>query len=576
MGNSSSHIASLPQVVDRQVHGTQNSPAQPMHSVAITSATPASGSKRKAEHGLDAPPQKRLAIQLSSYSVKDDNRATTGRPLRRLLTISMTNIRGSLKRKATHVEDVAHDPQPTKRSLPSLFAGAPAKHSPITFIFNLPTEMIMAITACLSGRDLLHASQVCHRLASIAGPMFMTECGLVLPPDENKLLVLRGRAYDALMVWSRVVSTSFKRYYCSFAYDDSEARRQMRQLQRFWDQPMVMECESVHFSYYNLDSVPSQFLDLLLVLSRKGCTRLECHGLSTVTPCLSGFRNTAVQRNAHSRLHSFRPSSPLFFTPPFIDYTIDALTNAHLRELGLFHTDLSPIQWAVLLPYALLPHLDTLEIESSCRITTLLKFLQRHPTVNHISIHVPKFSASSRSAGRRDLSNINLTDLSTLSGPSYYVNSLLQRLCHPPALSVLTLSFCEFSPPYRLMTDIIRSVTMCHSVFSLYVDLPPRGLHASHFSLLGDELVMPHIKHLSIDVPTRCCVVSNTGVCSDDVLVYLVAWLHLFPNLKSLSLEEPGNKDRTGFVSTVRTIQPTTAQLTIVSGSVTLTDVLVI
>ncbi|KAH7904920.1 hypothetical protein BJ138DRAFT_1118950 [Hygrophoropsis aurantiaca] len=545
MGNSGSRIATLPAVVDRQVQNT-SSPIRPIVTILDTprSSLP---TQCETEPSVRVLSQKRPMV--SPYSTKIHDTATTGRPLQRLLTMSMTDIRGSLKRKVTEVGDIAADPRPTKRSLSlvsmdhlrhcialrsssNLLGGPQLNHATTTFIFTLPQEMLIAITTLLSGRDLLHTSQACRLFAFIAGPIYMAECGLVLPPTEDSLFILRGRAYDALMVWN-CVSTSppHKLWFCSFDMEEPVARRQMRQLQAFWDQPL-MECESVYFSYFNLDSVPSELLALLRALSQTGCARLECHGLSEASPSLAGFKNATVD------------SEPQF----------------SLRS------------WAQLLPHASLPHLHTLEIESSCRITTLLKFLQRHPTVEHLDIK-PSRLHHSQSAGHCNLSSINLSELTSLSGPPSYVSAILQHLNSPPALSRLTLLFSDITPPYRLMTAIKQNLTKCRLVYALDVTLPQRALLASHFMVAKNELSLPHISSLSIVVPNQCCIVSNNvDEHSDNVFILLIPWLYLFPNIKSLTLEEHRYRDHITLLTKLRTINPA-MRVTIKSGGVTLSDV---
>jgi hypothetical protein len=101
---------------------------------------------------------------------------------------------------------------------------------------------------------------------------------------------------------------------------------------------------------------------------------------------------------------------------------------------------MSGAQWTILLRGLHLPHLQTLEVDRQCPVNTLVRFLQRHRLLEHLTIH-------SRGQWKKSTSNVNIrVDLPLLhfiGGPPEYVRAVSRHLETPGSVRTLKVSIVD-------------------------------------------------------------------------------------------------------------------------------------
>ncbi|KAH7903114.1 hypothetical protein BJ138DRAFT_1120717 [Hygrophoropsis aurantiaca] len=545
MGNSSSRMS------DSQVAGFL-----PATSEAVFSR------KRKWEGSSLAPDRgKRFADEKTVLDMGD---------FKKKITSKAPWLHGSLlpsrKRKA---EDDRVDGRPSKRSVsPNYYNNTLILVHPqnIPYIWTLPTELLYAIAGHLSGKALHSLTQVCQRLNDIAGPMFMNECGLQLHVNGTRV-TMQGNAYDALMVWRR--SPTFQPrevWWCSFRSFDST--RQINQLRNFCSTVSITTpSHSINLSFWS-DVDSHLLLSLLKNITCMGSTQISFLGLTSQIPCLAGI-DTISQPALPARIQVFRPCASIFFTPPLLHYTVLTMRASSLRILGLERTGLSASQWARLLPQLEAPNLAEIRIDCSCSVTTLGKFLHRHPLVEDISVLYNWPDRNVKLSTKP--CDIILPQLRYLSGPARYMEALIRRFKTPPNLYGLSLSFeragLDGSPFLR---EIIRCVKMCNTVDHLRIDIPNRSLSAICFRLDGNEQMLHHVMSVAISCREKSALWDTLP--RGDILVLISKWLPIFNNIKRLHLSERARQSREGLVAFLRRIGPPLMEIKIGSADIELID----
>jgi hypothetical protein len=67
-----------------------------------------------------------------------------------------------------------------------------------SIILYLPTELVAMVAETLCDDDLYNLTYVCHRLASIICPIFLSKLGL---KQTHHMLSLKGESFKFLPMW---------------------------------------------------------------------------------------------------------------------------------------------------------------------------------------------------------------------------------------------------------------------------------------------------------------------------------------------------------------------------------------
>ncbi|KAI6023547.1 hypothetical protein BKA83DRAFT_4125099 [Pisolithus microcarpus] len=399
--------------------------------------------KRKPEGDPAVPPPKKRAMKISSVSYVGSRRVPKRKP-----------------------EGDPAVPPPKKRAM---------KNSSVSYdipqechLWQLPDELLFDIVNLLDTDSLRRLSQVSKLLQGFSGRRYLAAVGFKFPIAG--WLDLNEAVCEALPVWRRV---SFRTVHTLwFTSSQVLTRQQLGAMCAFFDS--LEDTQAVHRVHMHLyvdpTSISPIFGSLLASIQRSGCSELHA---STHSVSCGSIR---IPREVHSfpsglaSLTSLNVSSPIFFFPHTIRFTLSMLQTVPLASLRLNNTGLNPVQWAALLRKVNLPCLTELEVDQSCPLRALTAFLITHQAVCKLTIS------------------------------HYGIPTLpMQRTTRRPTLHSLR----ELVGSVASVLGFLKSVTLSGNFQSLRIKFPPYYPGENVFpSILSCAEYLPHLPSLEIAMPT--------------------------------------------------------------------------
>ncbi|KAI5980975.1 hypothetical protein EDD15DRAFT_2204777 [Pisolithus albus] len=357
-------------------------------------------------------------------------------------------------------------PPPKKRAM---------KNSSVSFdipqechLWRLPDELLFDIMNLLDTDSLRSLSQVSKLLQGFSGRRYLAAVGFKFPIAG--WLDLNEAVCEALPVWRRV---SFRTMHTLwFTSSQVLTRQQLGAMCAFFDS--LEDTQAVHrvhmYLYVDPTSISPIFGSLLASIQRSGCSELHASTHSVSCGSIRIPRKVHLLPSGLASLTSLNVSSPIFFFPHTIRFTLSMLQTALLASLRLNNTGLNPVQWAALLRKVNLPHLAELEVDQSCPLRALTSFLITHQAVSKLSI-----------------SHYGVPTLS------------MQWTIRRPALHSLR----ELVGSAASVLGFLKSVTLSGNFQSLRIKFPPYYPGENVFpSILSCAEYLPHLPSLEIAMPT--------------------------------------------------------------------------
>ncbi|KAF9231445.1 hypothetical protein BU15DRAFT_68326 [Melanogaster broomeanus] len=283
-------------------------------------------------------------------------------------------------------------------------------------------------------------TQMSSLFKEIAAPRYFVEVDFEVPQPCAFWVAVYPKDCEALLLWRRTRAFSLPEnlYFHMMSATD----RDLLALDMFFRSlPQFEEIStSVNLSCVGASFSSSVVASLLESIKSAGCPELTYTGNS-----LSQLSRISIPRNLPhadipSRIQSLTVRSKIIFTVPMIPFTFATLLHSPLTELILTDTHMSRSQWTRLLRELHFPQLRTLEVDRQCPVNTLVTFLQRHPLLEHLTIH-------SRGQWKKSMSNINirvnLPSLHFLGRPLEYVLAISRHLETPASVRSLRFSIVD-------------------------------------------------------------------------------------------------------------------------------------
>lgn len=350
-------------------------------------------------------------------------------------------------------------------------------------IWSLPTELLLMVAELLGGDDLYTLSCVCARFACIAGPLYIANRGLALPPPSGQSwLNVSGEGFSALSVWRRSISfCPVSVAYFWFSGNPAVTTREMAYLKVFFSSlPSTPSIRSLHICLWSSVD-PYKLLDLLQSVRQTGCSSFS-FDFSTCAP-LSDVPTQQITQLTHNycpRLSVFKPASSIFFSSQVLDFTIATANHSPIKDLSLLYTGMSPLRWSEVLQHLLIPTLEILQIDCHVPGSALHDFLKRHPTIRELSIIRTTDSHPFQIEEKLELPNLII-----LSGPVSCIHTVLDSLIQPPDLRILGISPDSRSSAGSAdsMEEYLRCTAKCARVKHLSIELPAEAHDPSFFAI---------------------------------------------------------------------------------------------
>ncbi|KIO08062.1 hypothetical protein M404DRAFT_135136 [Pisolithus tinctorius Marx 270] len=210
------------------------------------------------------------------------------------------------------------------------------------------------------------------------------------------------------------------------------------------------------------------FGSLLESILGSGCTELHASSHSASGGLIHIPRMTQL---FPSTLTSLNISSPMFFFPHSIRFTLSVLQSAPLAILWLNNTGLSPLQWAVLLGKVNLPSLVELEVDQTCLYDALATCLIVHRAISKLTIsHCGFPTMSVEDITPRSV----LHSLRKLAGPATRILPLLKVITLPSDFQCLYITFHPYHPErnQNVFSDILLCVEYLPCLSHLEISMP--------------------------------------------------------------------------------------------------------
>jgi hypothetical protein len=337
--------------------------------------------------------------------------------------------------------------------------------SPKAPMWTLPNELLWMVAEFLVNQDLTTLSRVCYKFGEIACSLYMARHGLRVRDD----LLYVHAGYSALPIWRRTSAFHpLNILSCWFSVRTMDAELQMGHLTTLFQSlpPSTPSFRHIYL-HWMASTVPHGLTALLRSIHRTGCETLSLFGFKG-----SGEEHTCVPNPNSTSLFQLR-SLTVFSTAihhsPVSSFISTALFHSYLRELDLEDTDLTAVQWSRFLPQLTMPALEALGVDANVKLATLSKFIQRHPTIQDLSVRASTMPCRQSTS----LYYMHMPNLESLRGPASYIRAIIQSLQSPPHLYVLTIVPDSFTcHPVSYCNAILCCLRLCASVNSLRFEVP--------------------------------------------------------------------------------------------------------
>jgi hypothetical protein len=291
----------------------------------------------------------------------------------------------------------------------------------------------MAVAGLMCDKDLHALTQVCHRMAIIACPIFLARHGLTPSSTSPNSLTIRGRAFSGLGVWLRwrrsPAFVPVHTVYCWFNPLWNDAVRELNCLQKgFSSLPTEPTFTSIYL--YRVPILPGKESNFLQTALRAGCSKL----------CIEAHTSTLSPDAAMMKYH------------PSVAYSM------HLKELELRYQGLSAAAWRKLLTSITIPSVRKLVIQGEVEMEVMQNFLLRHSNIVSLQL-----TSTSKTPTRFAPSTLIMPNLVTLKGTSRHLLSLLSSFLVAPDVRHLNIE-CDASAdlPFRVFSDNVwKCVALC-------------------------------------------------------------------------------------------------------------------
>ncbi|KIJ09252.1 hypothetical protein PAXINDRAFT_17650 [Paxillus involutus ATCC 200175] len=400
-----------------------------------------------------------------------------------------------------------------------------ARTAPPPSILQLPNELLHEIIGYVPIEGLKAFTQTSSLFKEIAAPRYFVEADFKVPrPGAFWLSVCSGDC-EALLLWRRTRAFSLPENI--FFHMMSATDRELLALDIFFQSlPRLGDIStSVNLSCLGASFSSRVVASLLESIKGAGCPELTYSG----NP-LSQLSHVSIPRNLPhpaipSRIKSLTVRSSILFAVPVIPFTFATLFHSPLTELILTDTHMSESQWTSLLRELHFSQLRDLEVNRQCSVKTLVTFLQRHPLLEHLSIHM-------RGQYKKDTSNTNvrvdLPSLHFLSGPPEYVAAVSRHLETPASVRTLRVPIVDVLAGNSQLPMIFDCADLLPSLQHLIIWFPPifQTIPISNFEFPTTECRSCAVSRLSIHCSRNSETKEGSGVL----------WLKAFPEIKTLDL----------------------------------------
>jgi hypothetical protein len=306
------------------------------------------------------------------------------------------------------------------------------------FFHQLPTELVIMVAQLLCRGDLHMLTCVSRPIAEITCPLYLERCNL--SPQKSPLIVsVTGQAFSALPVWRRSACFAPKSVLSCVVDGISEASAdaQINHLQTMLSfLPSKSAFDEIHLWG---NTSPDSLWDLLQVIDRAGFRTVDIDSWRIL--------HTPQDTGAGGCVHL-----------------------AALEDLRLHYSDLSSSGWAAILRCFFVPNLRKLDIRGNVSWTSLTEFLQRHPGLHEIHLHLP---SGTHRLNRMHYSTLNLPVLEAISCSWVHLFPLLRILPSPPHLRTLCIEPVTNLPYRTFVENIIQCLALCEGTLSLDIGFHP-------------------------------------------------------------------------------------------------------
>ncbi|KAG1844681.1 hypothetical protein F4604DRAFT_1688997 [Suillus subluteus] len=404
---------------------------------------------------------------------------------------------------------------------------------PLPSNWPFPTELALKILEDMLPQDLQSIVQVSCFFRELVAPIYLRSLGLQF---DDESLHVTTQACFFLLLYRHTALFRAPRYLRCDLFDADDCH--LEALQNFVKS--LEGTQALFISIVKDGEMLGDFAPLFQTIQHSGCRSLrfsdrEASCLAYPPPILPdviAIENPTSRRN----FHIFYADSPIFFSRSVVALTLTALQNPSLTDLSLTRTSLSALQWTVIMHDINLTQLKFLSIDCKCPTVALVDFLTWHE-VHQLWLHsIDDGTGQPCPPLDMDIPRIPMHSLRTLSGPHWYLVSLLNKIHIPQCIQTLDLqldaTFLESTPNY--LSAILDITQQFVAIDSLQLNFYDGSLISENFdvTLDVDNQTIP-AKKLTIYLP-------HWYKYSDQhPLFHCSPWLQVFQHVENVCLR-PG------------------------------------
>ena len=326
----------------------------------------------------------------------------------------------------------------------------------------MPTELLYMLCIYLDHQDLRTLATTSHSLCGLLLPEYLRRRGLDLKNTSARgvSVALHGLGgYASLGLWSVVrIFYPPEDMYCPIPFDMQEARKAMRLLVRFLQEPSnTRNIRSFHIFLSDLD--PYLLIPELCQLER----------LFRVLPlrelCISGFGSpdylsppVSLRRgwSVTSRTLTSFTISDHAFAPGLVRTTMGILEHSPIKNLTISLVSLNPCQWSTLLGVSSMISLEQFDVEGDIPRSALLRFLSRHRELKIVRIRGNV--GSDRTLTSRSRHQHFLPNLLTLRAPLAVCCDIVERINDNSNIFCLEIGVDQLRPFDPLLIRLMENL----------------------------------------------------------------------------------------------------------------------